>query len=166
MKTTLAVWAVLGVLMTLPALAAPHDEGCGSLVTGEGIAILHYEFDARDFDQDNRPHLHDLEKLCYAGEPAGVKAAIEQLIADGALAEYVGLLAIRTPQSTEILDQDLLGEKGGKLFEVFAEDSAHPRITRRWNRYNPSSGEVLVISNLAWQGDGTEMYLSVIPRCQ
>jgi hypothetical protein len=119
----------------------------------------------------------DLEGLCYAGDPAGVGAVIDNLIEKEVVAYWSTILAIRYGKKTEVREhmqftQDQKGnliERNGDAEPLTAEeldDLGHTELLAEWNAYPRKSKEVWVFSNIGMQGDGTELYLTKIPACK
>lgn len=162
MKNTFALLAAL-FIVSAPAFANPAK-------TELRFKPLSAEDIANGYGQD----LDELQDLCYVGEASGVEAAIDAEIEKDTINYWSTVLAIRYGTAKKIVDTDIFAEDAkGKLIEIqdgepldLDSEYGHPAILKQWNAFNTKSKDVLVLSNIGMQGDGTEMYATVIPPCK
>ncbi len=109
------------------------------------------------------PYLYQLESICYIGEMGEVPYSLRALLEEEKLERDQGIVAIRYGQSKVISFEDEFFETSEEWMEFQMEEN--PKVVEAWKSYDTSSKEVLVISNLGPEGDGTELYLTIMPPC-
>jgi hypothetical protein len=108
----------------------------------------------------DRAYLYEMPEICYHGSPARVMRLIEKMSGKFFHGDQ-GYFAIRYGHTKTILDPENFAEDS-KLNERFPD---REDIVDEWLNYNPLSSDVLILSNLGPQGDGTEVYSTRIRRC-
>lgn len=167
MKTLFMTLILLA--LAAPARAASTPDDCDKALTAKR-AVLHFTgLSPKEIAAGYRDELSDLEDLTYEGDPSLVGQAIDQLIAEERMSDWSNVLAIRYPGGTELRDKDRLAvDAQGKLSEIILDeendDLYHQDMVDLWNGFDTSNGDILVLSDLSYQGDGTEMYATVISR--
>lgn len=165
MKTLALALALLA--LATPALATSTPNGCNNALTAKR-ATLHFSgLSPKEIAAGYRDELSDIEDLTYQGDPALVGQAIDQLIEEELIADWSNVLAIRYPGGTELREKDRLAlDDKGKLSEIILDeendDLYHQDLVDLWNGFDTSKGDILVLSDISYQGDGTEMYATVI----
>jgi hypothetical protein len=106
-------------------------------------------------------YFYQYPTLCYRGEISGVVDVIDGM-QNGFMTNEQGILAIRYGD-TEIKRSDEFKSEE-TLKEYYGEDREDE--IAEWNDFDTKSDDVLVMSNLGPQGDGTDLYATTISPCK
>ncbi len=105
-------------------------------------------------------YFYEFPKMCYRGSNSDVPKILEAMTGTF-LNNEQGVLAIRYKNKTFISDENFNSEE--KLNEAYEGGNDE---TKAWLNYDQRSNKVLVMSNLGPQGDGLELYATVIEECE
>lgn len=115
-----------------------------------GVDELHMNFD--------RTYLYEAPTMTYRGRAAGVMRVINALRGTFFHGDQ-GIYAYRHGVTVRIIDpQNFGGREESEIREAREENGGE---LDEWFAYDPKSG-VMILSNLGPQGDGLEMYVTVI----
>jgi len=98
--------------------------------------------------------------LCYNGTAAGVMKAVDGLRGT-AFSEYMGVQAHRFARTKKVHN-----ETESEWLRFQREDNDHGDTIKAWENFDQSSSSFLMMTDGGQQGDGTELFAVVIPRCQ
>ncbi len=104
-------------------------------------------------------YFYEFPTICYRGQNSDVPAILEAMTGTF-LSDEQGILAIRYKDKTLITDDNF--SSAAKLNEAYEGGNDETEI---WLNYDKRKDDVLVMSNLGPQGDGTELYATFIKAC-
>ena len=107
-------------------------------------------------------YLYEFPTICYQGQASDVPSILKAM-SGTFLNNTQGILAIRYGSRTIAYVDHFKSESALKKNY---EGSGADKEIRTWLRFNESSKNVLVMSDLGHQGDGTELYTTVIKPCR
>lgn len=113
-------------------------------------------------------YLHEMPKICYRGKAKDVPGLIEEMMKDeeSVLNQDQTVLAIRFGQVQIIYwTEDFFATTSNDETKKFHLEE-NKETTQLWEKYSLESKNVLILSNLGPQGDGTELYATVIAPCK
>ncbi len=106
-------------------------------------------------------YFHEYPPICYKGSISGVPAMIHSMLGSF-LTDEQEVMALRYGKKKIINSNDFKTDE--ELVKVHQVNNK--KEVRAWLNYDESSVNVLVMSNLGAQGDGTELYATVIKPCE
>lgn len=103
------------------------------------------------------------EGLCYNGTAAGVMRAVEGLRGT-AFSEYMGVQAMRYGTKKKVWS---FGDKSEADWLRFQrEENDHADTMKVWENFDARSDAFLMMTDGGQQGDGTELFAVLIPKCR
>ena len=105
--------------------------------------------------------LHNWGEVCYTGNPADIVKMIKAMEGNFFNTDQ-GMLAIRYLDQQVIYDDAFKSKKAAK--EYYGEDYL-PENIDVWFNFKKTSKDILVMTNLGSQGDGTELFDNLIKPC-
>lgn len=103
-------------------------------------------------------YLYEYPEICYRGEGSDVGKMIQSMVGNFLNSDQA-LLGVKFKSETVMWDSDYFAMDGVEADEI-------PEEIETWKNYNPKSSNVLVMSNLGQNGDGTELYSTFIGPCK
>ncbi|MBI1859865.1 MAG: hypothetical protein HYR96_02980 [Deltaproteobacteria bacterium] len=107
-------------------------------------------------------YFYQYPPMCYRGKIEEVVPVIDGMMKDNFLTSEQGIFAIRWGSQTDIRDDSFKSEKA--INEYF--DGMNEEEIAEWVNFDKRSKNVLVMSNLGPQGDGTDLYATTIKPCR
>lgn len=98
--------------------------------------------------------------LCYNGTAAGVMKTVDGL-RGSAFSEYMGVQAHRYGSRKKVHN-----ETESEWLRMQREDNDHGDTIKAWENFDTRSDAFLMMTDGGQQGDGTELFAVLIPRCR
>ena len=113
----------------------------------------------RDIELEATWDPSEYEGLCYNGTAAGVMKTVDGL-RGSAFSEYMGVQAERygTRKKVHV-------ETEAEWLRMQREDNDHGDTVKAWENFDTRSNAFLMMTDGGQQGDGTELFAVLIPRC-
>lgn len=107
----------------------------------------------------------EYEGLCYNGTAAGVSKVVDGM-RGSAFSEYMGLQAERWGSKKKIhYGADGNDTESGWL-EYHRDENDHGDTVKAWESFDTRSSAYLMFTDGGQQGDGTELFATLIDRCR
>ena len=112
----------------------------------------------------NSGYFYEFPAICYRGKTEDVSVIIDAMMKDNFLNSEQGLLAMRWGTHKDVRSDQFKSDEGLREYYQQWGDENENEI-KSWVKYNTKSENVLIMSDLGPQGDGTELYATVIKPC-
>ncbi len=126
------------------------------------------EFNKRGVEP--QAYLYEMPKMCYRGVAKDVPSLIEDMMSsdESILHRDQGIQAIRFQHSLFIYNAAYFYLTTKEEEVAYEIRTNHSDLIEEWEAYEASqkSKDVLILSDLGPQGDGTELYLTVVKPCR
>jgi hypothetical protein len=116
----------------------------------------------REIELDHTWDPSEYVGLCYTGNIRNVPETIERL-RESLFSPYMGIQAERWGTTKKFYYSGAGGETEAEWLELQREE--HPDVVRVWEDFDTASSAFLMMTDGGQQGDGTEFFAVLIPRC-
>ena len=106
-------------------------------------------------------YYYEYPEMCYRGQPNEATRILQSMLGNFLTPEQ-GMIAIRYGKTIKILWNDF--ESDPEVRQNYIENG-NEDLLQAWDDYDKNSDDIVVLSDLGPQGDGTELYRTEIKRC-